>query len=60
MTGTNDRPPSYAYRPLGNPNSDHPACCDMALGERLRKDVYEALRAGKVRRTSCWANFSLL
>ena len=35
--------------PLGNPNSDHPACCDMALGERLRKDVYEALRAGKVR-----------
>ena len=33
--------------PLGNPNSDHPACCDMALGERLRKDVYEAVRAGK-------------
>ena len=33
--------------PLGHPNSDHPACCDMALGERLRKDVYEAVRAGK-------------
>jgi phospholipase C len=32
--------------PLGGPNSDHPNCCDVALGERLRKDVYEALRAG--------------
>lgn len=31
---------------LGGPNSDHPACCDIALGERLRKDIYEALRAG--------------
>ena len=31
---------------LGGPNSDHPSCCDVALGERLRKDVYEALRAG--------------
>jgi phospholipase C len=30
----------------GGPNSDHPNCCDVALGERLRKDVYEALRAG--------------
>ena len=29
---------------LGGPNSDHPSCCDVALGERLRKDVYEALR----------------
>ena len=32
---------------LGNPNSDHPSCCDVALGERLRKDIYEALRNGK-------------
>lgn len=31
---------------LGGPNSDHPNCCDVALGERLRKDIYEALRAG--------------
>ena len=31
---------------LGGPNSDHPSCCDVALGERLRKDIYEALRAG--------------
>ena len=31
---------------LGGPNSDHPDCCDVALGERLRKDIYEALRAG--------------
>eukprot|EP01062_Namystynia_karyoxenos_P030711 TRINITY_DN22891_c0_g1_i1.p1 TRINITY_DN22891_c0_g1~~TRINITY_DN22891_c0_g1_i1.p1 ORF type:complete len:501 (+),score=103.78 TRINITY_DN22891_c0_g1_i1:105-1607(+) len=31
---------------LGGPNSDHPSCCDIALGERLRKDIYEALRAG--------------
>jgi len=31
---------------LGGPNSDHPACCDIALGERLRKDIYEALRSG--------------
>ena len=30
---------------LGGPNSDHPSCCDVALGERLRKDIYEALRA---------------
>ena len=22
---------------LGGPNSDHPSCCDIALGERLRK-----------------------
>ena len=29
---------------LGGPNSDHPSCCDVALGERLRKDIYEALR----------------
>ena len=27
-----------------DPNSDHPSCCDVALGERLRKDIYEALR----------------
>ena len=26
---------------LGGPNSDHPSCCDVALGERLRKDIYE-------------------
>lgn len=31
---------------LGGPNSDHPDCCDVALGERLRKDIYEALRSG--------------
>ena len=31
---------------LGGPNSDHPSCCDVALGERLRKDIYEALRSG--------------
>ena len=31
---------------LGGPNSDHPNCCDVALGERLRKDIYEAVRAG--------------
>ena len=31
---------------LGGPNSDHPDCCDVALGERLRKDIYEAVRAG--------------
>ena len=31
---------------LGGPNSDHPSCCDVALGERLRKDIYEAVRAG--------------
>jgi len=31
---------------LGGPNSDHPDCCDVALGERLRKDLYEAVRAG--------------
>ena len=31
---------------LGGPNSDHPSCCDVALGERLRKEIYEALRAG--------------
>ena len=30
---------------LGGPNSDHPNCCDVALGERLRKDIYEAVRA---------------
>lgn len=30
----------------GGPNSDHPSCCDVALGELLRKQVYEALRAG--------------
>ena len=30
-----------------DPNSDHPSCCDVALGERLRKDIYEALRSGK-------------
>ena len=30
---------------LGGPNSDHPSCCDVALGERLRKDIYEAVRA---------------
>ena len=30
---------------LGGPNSDHPDCCDVALGERLRKDIYEAVRA---------------
>ena len=29
----------------GGANSDHP-CNDVALGERLLKDVYEALRAG--------------
>ena len=28
---------------LGGPNSDHPNCCDVALGERLRKDIYEAV-----------------
>ena len=28
------------------PNDDHP-CHDVALGERLIKDTYEALRAGK-------------
>lgn len=35
-----------AEDPAGvGPNSDHPHCCDVALGERLRKDVYEALRS---------------
>ena len=29
----------------GGSNSDHP-CHDVALGERLQKDIYEALRAG--------------
>jgi hypothetical protein len=29
----------------GKGNSDHP-CNDVALGERLQKDIYEALRAG--------------
>jgi len=30
----------------GGPNSDHPSCCDIALGEHLRKEIYEAVRAG--------------
>ena len=29
----------------GNPNDDHP-CHDVALGERLLKDIYEGLRTG--------------
>jgi hypothetical protein len=30
----------------GDSHTDHP-CMDMAKGERLLKDLYEALRAGK-------------
>ena len=27
---------------LGGPNSDHPSCCDVALGERLREAIHLA------------------
>jgi phospholipase C len=37
--------PGTDPRTQGHPNDDHP-CHDVALGERLVKDVYEALRAG--------------
>ena len=37
---------------LGGPNSDHPSCCDVALGERLRKDIYEALRVLPVHKSN--------
>merc|ERR1740117_1919242 len=37
--------PSVSWLMPPGPMMDHP-CHDMALGERLHKDVYEALRAG--------------
>jgi phospholipase C len=38
----------------GKPNDDHP-CHDVALGERLQKDIYESLRSGPG-----WANTMFL
>jgi len=38
--------PALSWVTPGAKNHDHP-CSDIALGERLLKDTYEALRAGK-------------
>jgi phospholipase C len=38
--------PSFSWIMPPAPMMDHP-CHDIALGERLHKDIYEALRAGK-------------
>jgi len=38
--------PQLSFVRGNSSNSDHP-CYDVALGERLHKDMYEALRAGK-------------
>jgi phospholipase C len=38
--------PQFSMLRGNNSNGDHP-CYDVARGERLHKDIYEALRAGK-------------
>ena len=38
--------PHFSMLRGNNSNSDHP-CYDVARGERLHKDIYEALRAGR-------------
>ena len=38
--------PAYSYILPRNDNSDHP-CYDIGKGERLLKDIYEALRVSQ-------------
>lgn len=43
--------PAFSWISPPHEAADHP-CMDLAKGERLLKDIYEALRAGKVRRST--------